>query len=85
VELKDIMIGDEAATLRSALEISYPLENGVIKNWTDMEHVWSYLFDTKMKIDPKENKVLLTEAPMNPKANRQKMIEVGAASDARMG
>jgi actin-related protein 2 len=76
IELKDINIGEDAAALRRALEISYPLENGVIRDWADMEHVWSYLFAEKMKIDPKEHKILLTEAPMNPRANRKKMIEV---------
>lgn len=70
------MVGDEAAAIRQALEISYPLENGVIRNWEDMEHVWSYLFDTKMGIDPADKRCLLTEAPMNPKENRRKMVEV---------
>ncbi len=74
--LQDIMVGDEAAALRRALEISYPLENGVVRKWDDMEHVWRYLFDEKMHINPREKKVLLTEAPLNPKANRKKMMEV---------
>ena len=29
-----------------------------------------------MNIDPKECKIMLTEPPMNPLKNRQKMIEV---------
>lgn len=29
-----------------------------------------------MNIDPKETKILLTEPPMNPTKNREKMIEV---------
>ena len=41
-----------------------------------MEHVWSYLFASKMKIDPAGKRVLLTEAPLNPKENRQHMMEV---------
>ncbi|RYG46678.1 hypothetical protein EON67_09290, partial [archaeon] len=75
IELKDIMVGDEAAALRRALEISYPVENGIVRNWTDMEHVWSYLFNEKMKLDPKEHKILLTEAPLNPHENRKIMME----------
>ena len=31
-----------------------------------------------MNIDPKECKIMLTEPPMNPLKNRQKMIEVGS-------
>lgn len=76
IDLKEINVGEEAAALRRALEISYPLENGIIRKWEDMEHVWSYLFTDKMHIDPKEHRILLTEAPMNPRENRRRMIEV---------
>lgn len=75
IEIKNIMVGDEAAALRRALEISYPLENGIIRNWDDMEIVWKYLFEEKMHIDTKDKKILLTEAPLNPKANRIRMLE----------
>jgi len=76
VQLKDIMIGEEAAENRSFLQISYPIENGIIRNWEDMIHLWDYTFYEKLKIDPKECKILLTEAPMNPKSNREKMVRV---------
>ena len=39
---KDIMIGDEAAPYRGLLELTHPLEEGVIKNWDDMELIWAY-------------------------------------------
>ena len=42
VQLKDIMVGDEAAKLRNMLQISYPLDNGIVRNWEDMGHVWDY-------------------------------------------
>lgn len=42
-----------------------------------MCHVWDYTFGPeKMNINPKESKILLTEPPMNPTKNREKMIEV---------
>lgn len=71
------MVGDEASKLRSMLEVAYPMENGIVRNWEDMCHVWDYTFGPqKMNIDPKECKVLLTEPPMNPLKNREEMIEV---------
>lgn len=76
IEVKDLMVGDEASKLRSQLEISYPMENGIVRNWTDMCHVWDYTFHTKMGINPKDCKILLTEPPMNPSDNRKKMFEV---------
>jgi actin-related protein 2 len=76
VEIKDVMVGDEAARLRSFLDIKYPLDNGVVRNWEDMEILYDYTFFEKLKTDPKDDKIMLTEAPMNPKKNREKMIEV---------
>lgn len=75
VEIKDIMCGDEASKVRSLLQISYPMENGIIRNWEDMEHLWDYSFYDRMKIDTRDRKVLLTEPPMNPLSNREKMVE----------
>merc|ERR1712093_258865 len=76
VEIKDIMVGDEASKLRSMLQITYPLDNGIVRNWEDAEHVWNYTFFEKLKVDPKDCKILLTEPPMNPLANREKMVQV---------
>ena len=70
------MVGDEAAENRSYLQVTQPMEHGIVRNWADMRHLWDYTFDEKLKVDTKGMKVLLTEPPMNPKANRQKMCEV---------
>lgn len=75
--LKDVMIGDEASAVRSYLQISYPMENGIIKNWADMELLWDYAFFEQMKLPSTSGgKVLLTEPPMNPIKNRERMCEV---------
>lgn len=52
-----------------------PVLLGIIRNWTDMEYVWDYTFE-RLKTNPKGQKILLTEAPMNPKQNREKMVQV---------
>jgi len=75
LEIKDIMVGDEAAAVRSFLQISYPMENGIIRNWEDMGHLWDKCFE-KLGVDTHGRKVLLTEPPMNPLANRERMCEV---------
>ena len=74
--IKDIMIGDEAAQNRNFLQVTQPMEHGIVKNWEDMKLLWDYTFDEKLKVDPRGRKVLLTEPPMNPKANRQRMCQV---------
>lgn len=73
------MIGEEASRLRSVLELSYPLENGIVKDWDMMLKLWEYGYYERMKIKPEQMpgmKVLLTEAPLNPKKNREKMAEI---------
>lgn len=77
IEIKDLMVGEECAALRQMLEVTYPMENGVVRNWDDMMHLWDYTFGPqKLDIDPKECKLLLTEPPLNPTNNRQRMLEV---------
>jgi len=75
VILKDIMVGEEAALHRSMLEITYPVAEGQVKNWVDMRHVWDHTFNEKMKINPTEHKILLTEPPQNPRDNQKRILE----------
>lgn len=74
--IKDIMVGDEAAENRNYLQVSQPMEHGIVRNWEDMKHLWDYTFDEKLKVNTQGRKVLLTEPPMNPKVNRQRMAQV---------
>ena len=75
LELKDIMVGDEVTKARDLLETSYPITNGIVQKWDDMIHLYNYTFDQRLHIDPKEHKIMLTEAAMNPKKNREKLVE----------
>jgi len=75
VELKDLMVGDEAQKFRTMLQISYPMDNGIVRNWEDMQSLWDYTFENKLQVNPKECKILLTEPPMNPKKNRELMVQ----------
>ena len=71
------MLGDEASQLRSMLEVTYPMENGIVRSWDDMVHLYDYTFGPqKLNINPKDCKLLLTEPPMNPTKNRERMVEV---------
>ncbi len=45
-------MGDEAAALRHGLEVTYPVDNGVIRNWDDMELLWNYTFSCVLRALP---------------------------------
>jgi actin-related protein len=73
---KNNFVGDDAQARRGILSIAYPIEHGIVTNWDDMELIWHHTFYNELRIDPEKNNMLLTEAPMNPKANREKMTQI---------
>jgi len=73
----DIFLGSMADEYRGLLNIRYPMEHGIVKDWNDMEKVWQNIYaNNQLNCNPEEHPVLLTEAPLNPRRNREKAAEI---------
>lgn len=73
---KEFYVGDEAQNRRGILSLRYPIEHGIILDWNDMEHIWEHVFYHELRVSPDRHPCLITEAPLNPKSNREKMVEI---------
>jgi len=73
---KQHYIGSDAQAKRGILSLSYPIIGGIVQDWDDMELIWYNTFYNELRVVPDEHGVLLTEPPLNPKFNREKMCQI---------
>jgi centractin len=68
-------VGAKADEFRGLMKLRYPMEHGVVRDWADMEAIWSHAFQ-ELRVPSEQHPVLLTEPPLNPRKNREKSAEV---------
>lgn len=73
----DIFVGSKAEENRGIMQLRYPMESGIVTDWSDMERVWKSLY-TKDHLNARadEHPVLLTEVPNNPNIQRERAAEI---------
>ncbi|KAG8907780.1 Actin-2 [Tulasnella sp. 403] len=72
----DVFIGRKAQEFRGLLKIKYPMEHGIVTDWDDMERIWNWVYTEELGTLSEEHPVLLTEAPLNPRSNRDLAAQI---------
>jgi actin-related protein len=71
-----LYFGKEATHNLATLNLNYPVENGIIKNWDYIEKLWNYLFYNELKVTPEAHNLFLTENIYNSNSDREKIAQI---------
>ena len=74
--MKPFYVGVDAQTLRGNLQLQYPIKGGIIENWEEMEKIWHHMFYNELHVDPQEHPIIMTEASLTSKVQRERMTQV---------
>jgi centractin len=69
-------VGSKAEELRGLLRLKYPISHGIVEDWNDIELIWAHLYSKELNVNTEDHPVLLTEAPLNPRKNRERVSEI---------
>ena len=73
---KEAYIGEEASTYQRMMHCNWPMQKRCITDWADMERLWQHTVLNELRVEPEEQAILLIDAPLTPKADRQRTAEI---------
>lgn len=77
VSQKTEYIGDEAMKMSGILDLSRPVENGIVQSWDDVEKVLHHTFYNKLRVSPNEVKgVIISQSPRIAKEHTEKLVSI---------
>eukprot|EP01062_Namystynia_karyoxenos_P009549 TRINITY_DN1337_c0_g3_i1.p2 TRINITY_DN1337_c0_g3~~TRINITY_DN1337_c0_g3_i1.p2 ORF type:complete len:484 (+),score=153.34 TRINITY_DN1337_c0_g3_i1:114-1454(+) len=68
---KDCYVGHACEERRGMLDVHYPIKDGCIVNWADMERLWASTIYEELRIAPDQHAFLITESALNPRDHRR--------------
>lgn len=72
---RNLLVGDELRTLSGIVRLSSPFARGAVVDWGDAEEIWRHVLYDLLKLGNGEHPMLITENPLNPRKNRERLAE----------
>lgn len=77
MDQKDAYFGHEAVAKRPLLNITEPVQAGIVTDLKSLEEILEHqIFNHELRVSPEEHKIMITEPPNNPKKNREELVEL---------
>ena len=73
---RNYFVGSDAKARRGNLNLDYPIQNGVVNNWDDVEYLWGHILTNELTVDPEEHNIILTDSSMSPKESKERMAQI---------
>ncbi|XP_069784765.1 uncharacterized protein [Narcine bancroftii] len=71
----NITVGKSVST-EPDLNVAKPTWQGIIVDWTAAEDLLRHVFDEDLKVAPEEHAILISDPPLSPTTNREKLAEL---------
>ncbi|XP_063003353.1 actin-like protein 9 [Elgaria multicarinata webbii] len=71
----DTFVG-ERAQFEPDVDLILPVRHGIIIDWEAAEVLWRHLFYHDLKVAPEDHALLMSDPPLCPTTNREKLVEV---------
>ena len=72
-----VIVGDDVySMMEPTTTIETPIQKGQIKNWEYMQKIWEISFTNDLKISTQDHQILISDSPLNPKENREKLTQI---------
>ncbi|KAE9255794.1 hypothetical protein PF004_g419 [Phytophthora fragariae] len=79
-ELRDreTFVGAECQMYRDFLELSNPINRGIVEDWDALERTWEFVFSQELRVDPETAAlpVLCISSPSGPKKQQERMAQL---------
>ncbi|MBN8548964.1 MAG: actin family protein, partial [Deltaproteobacteria bacterium] len=69
-----VLVGDRALAATGQV-YKHPLEHGIVTDWDGLERLWRHAYE-ELQVPSTERAIVVTEAPLNPTKNRERMAEL---------